>query len=128
MATRRRKQPGQVVRPLGKSDAMLANGEEVAGVCRVLEISESSFHRRRSRHGGIMADDAKSLKEFEKENATLKRLLADAKMEKAALWVPQSRRSRRAGSSTAAGQVTTQSPDDVWASTSSSTGSRTAAR
>ncbi len=85
MATRRRKSPEQIVRLLGQADAMLANGEDVAGVCRVLEISESSFHRWRSQYGGMKADDAKRLKELEKENATLKRLLADAELEKAAL-------------------------------------------
>ena len=88
MATRRRKSPEQIVRLLGQADAMLANGEDVAGVCRALEISEiseSSFHRWRNQYGGMKADDAKRLKDLEKENATLKRLLADAELEKAAL-------------------------------------------
>jgi len=73
MATRRRKSPEQIVRLLGQADAMLANSEDVAGVCRVLEISESSFHRWRNQCGGMKADDAKRLKELEKENATLNR-------------------------------------------------------
>jgi transposase-like protein len=85
MATRRRKSPEQIVRLLGQADAMLANGEDVAGVCRALEISESSFHRWRNQYGGMKADDAKRLKDLEKENATMKRLLADAELEKAAL-------------------------------------------
>ena len=85
MATRRRRSPEQIVRLLGQADAMLANGEDIAGVCRVLEVSESSFHRWRGQYGGMKADDAKRLKELERENATLKRLLADAELEKAAL-------------------------------------------
>ena len=85
MATRRRKSPEQVVRLLGQADAMLANGEDIAGACRALEISESSFHRWRNQYGGMKADDAKRLKDPEKENATLKRLLADAELEKATL-------------------------------------------
>ena len=54
-------------------------------MCRALEISESSFHRWRNKYGGMKADDAKGLKDLEKENATLKRLLADAELEKTAL-------------------------------------------
>jgi hypothetical protein len=48
-------------------------------------ISESSFHRWRTRNGGINVDDVERPKELETENATLKRLLADSEVEKAAL-------------------------------------------
>ena len=82
MTTRRRKSPQQIVR---LPEQVLANGEDLASVCRTLGISESSFHRWRERYGGMNVDDAKRLKELEAENATLKRLLADAEVEKAAL-------------------------------------------
>jgi len=85
MTTRRRKSREQIVRLLGQADQLLANGEDLASVCRTLGISESSFHRWRERYGGMNVDDAKRLKELETENATLKRLLADAEVEKAAL-------------------------------------------
>jgi transposase-like protein len=85
MTARRRKTPEQIVRLLGQADRLLANGDDVAGACRALEISESSYYRWRERYGGMNVDDAKRLKELEKENATLKRLLADAELEKAAL-------------------------------------------
>ena len=85
MTARRRKSPEQIVRLLGKADRLLANGSDVAAVCRELEISESSYYRWRERYGGMDVDDAKRLKELEKENATLKWLLADAELEKAAL-------------------------------------------
>jgi len=85
MTTRRRKSPEQIVRLLGQADQLLANGEDLASVCRTLGISESSFHRWRARYGGMNVDDAKRLKELKAENATLKRLLADAEVEKAAL-------------------------------------------
>ena len=84
MTNRRRKSPEQIVRLLGQADQLLANGEDLASVCRTLGISESSFHRWRERYGGMNVDDAKRLKELEAENATLKRL-ADAEVEKAAL-------------------------------------------
>jgi transposase-like protein len=64
---------------------MLAHGDDVAAVCRALAISESSYYRWRERYGGMNVDDAKRLRELEKENATLKRLLADAELEKAPL-------------------------------------------
>ena len=85
MTVRRRKSPEQIVRSLGQADRLLANGADVAAVCRELGVSESTYYRWRERYGGMDVDDAKRLKELEKENATLKRLLADAEVEKSAL-------------------------------------------
>ncbi|HCO9487244.1 TPA: IS3 family transposase, partial [Escherichia coli] len=77
--------PEQVVRKLGQADRMLADGQDVAAVCRELGVSEQTYYRWRNQYGGLKADDAKRLKELEKQNATLKRLLAEAELEKAAL-------------------------------------------
>jgi transposase-like protein len=74
-----------VVRKLTQADRLLAEGKEVADACRELQVSEQTYYRWRNQFGGLKADDAKKLKELEKENATLKRLLADAELEKAAL-------------------------------------------
>ena len=57
----------------------------VAAVCRELGVSEATYHRWRNQFGGLKAEDAKKLKDLERENATLKRLLADAEWEKDAL-------------------------------------------
>ena len=54
-------------------------------VCRELQVSEQAYYRWRNQFGGLKANDAERLKDLERENATLKRLLADAEMEKAAL-------------------------------------------
>ena len=78
-------QPEQVVRKLMTADRLLSEGKDVAAVCRELGVSEPTYHRWRNQFGGLKADDAKRLKELERENATLKRLLADAELEKAAL-------------------------------------------
>lgn len=83
--SRKRHTPEQVVRKLGQADRMLADGGDVAGVCRELGVSEQTYYRWRNQYGGLKAEDAKRLKELEKQNATLKRLLADAELEKAAL-------------------------------------------
>jgi putative transposase len=56
-------------------------------VCRAIGISESSFYRWRERYAGMSVPDAKHLRELERENAILKRLLAEAELEKVALKV-----------------------------------------
>ena len=83
--SRKRHTPEQVVRKLGQAARMLADGSDIAGVCRELGISEQTYYRWRNQYGGLKADDAKRLRELEKQNATLKRLLAEAELEKAAL-------------------------------------------
>ena len=82
MATRKRHSPEQVVRKLAQADRMLGEGKDVADVCRELQ---QTYCRWRNQFGGLKADDAKRLKDLERENSTLKRLLADAELEKAAL-------------------------------------------
>ncbi|MFI2473895.1 IS3 family transposase [Nocardia xishanensis] len=85
MATRKRHTPEQVVRKLGEADRLLGEGKDIAEVCRTLQITEATYYRWRNQFGGLKADDAKRLKDLERENLTLKRLLAEAELEKAAL-------------------------------------------
>ena len=85
MTTRKRHTPEQVVRKLTQADRLIGEGMEVADVCRELGVSEQTYYRWRNQFGGLKADDAKRLKDLERENSTLKRLLADAELEKAAL-------------------------------------------
>jgi len=73
----RRHTPEQVIRKLAEGEKLLNQGHDVAEVCRQLEITESTWHRWRNQYGGMKANDAKRLKELEKENARLKRLLAE---------------------------------------------------
>ena len=85
MTTRKGTRPEQVVRKLATADRMLGEGKDVADVCRELGCAEQTYYRWRNQFGGLKADDAKRLKDLERENSTLKRLLADAELEKAAL-------------------------------------------
>jgi putative transposase len=85
MTTRKRHSPEQVVRKLAHADRMLGEGKEVADVCRELQVAEQTYYRWRNQFGGLKADDVKRLKELERENVTLKRLLAEAEVAKAAL-------------------------------------------
>ena len=79
---RRRHTPEQIIRKLAEGNKLLAGGTELDEVCRHLEIAESTWHRWLAQYGGMKANDAKRLKELEGENARLKRLLADAELDK----------------------------------------------
>lgn len=75
--TRRRHTPEQIIRKLAAGNKLLAGGTELDEVCRHLEIAESTWHRWVAQFGGMKADDAKRLKELERENARLKKLVAN---------------------------------------------------
>ena len=81
----RRHTPEQVVRKLREADRLLGVGADIAAVCRHLEVSEQTYHRWRNQYGGMKADDAKRLKELERENAQLKRIVADLTLDNSAL-------------------------------------------
>jgi putative transposase len=81
----RRYTPEQVIRKLAEGDKLLAEGKTIEEVSRHLEISEQTWHRWHNQYGGMKADDAKRLKELEKENARLKKLLAEAELDKSML-------------------------------------------
>ena len=85
MTTRKRHSPEQVVRKLATADRLLAEGKDIADVCRELQVSEQTYYRWRNQFGGLKADDAKRLKDLEREHSTRKRLLADAELEEAAV-------------------------------------------
>ena len=82
---RRRHTPDQIIRKLAEGHKQLATGTELVEVCRHLEIAESTWHRWVAQYGGMKASDAKKLKELEGENARLKKLLAEAELDKAML-------------------------------------------
>lgn len=82
---RRRHTPEQIVRKLREADRLLGEGAELAEVTRQLEVSEATYHRWRAQYGGMKANDVKRLRELEKENSALKRLVADKELENLAL-------------------------------------------
>jgi len=69
--------PEQIVRKLREADRMLGEGSDVPEVAKALEVSEATYHRWRAQYGGMKGDDVKRLKELERENARLKRIVAD---------------------------------------------------
>src|SRR5215211_585967 len=82
---RRRHTPDQIIRKLAEGHKQLAGGQSLEEVCRHLEIAESTWHRWLAQYGGMKANDAKRLRELEGENARLKKLLAEAELDKSML-------------------------------------------
>jgi putative transposase len=78
---RRRHTPEQIVRKLREVERLLGEGQTIAEAAKQVEISEQTYHRWRAQYGGMKADDAKRLRELERENARLKRLVADQVLE-----------------------------------------------
>ena len=82
---RHRHTPEQAVRKLREGERLLGEGMDLAEVLRHLEIAESTWNRWRGQYGGMKADAARRLKALEAENARLKKLLAEAELDKAML-------------------------------------------
>jgi transposase-like protein len=69
--------PEQIVRKLRRAEGELATGSTIPEVARELGISEATFHRWKKQYGGMSQQEAKRLKELEKENARLKKMVAE---------------------------------------------------
>ncbi len=69
--------PEQIVRKLRQAEGKLATGSTIPQVARELGISEATFHRWKKQYGGMSPQEAKRLKELEKENARLKKMVAE---------------------------------------------------
>ena len=77
--------PEQIIHKLRQADAELAAGQPIAAICQKLGVAEATFHRWRNQYGGMKANDARRLKELERENARQKRLVADQALDQAIL-------------------------------------------
>jgi transposase-like protein len=75
----------EIVSKLRLSEVELAKGNSIEEVCRKLQISPQSYYRWRKEYGGLEIDQAKRLKELERENMRLKRLVADQALDNAML-------------------------------------------
>jgi transposase-like protein len=75
----------QIISKLREAEVELAKGTPVAQACKRIGITEQTYYRWRKSYGGLKVDQAKRLKALEVENARLKRLLADAELDKAIL-------------------------------------------
>jgi transposase-like protein len=84
MSTKRYK-PEQIVNLLQKIGVEIANGKTTPQAAREVGITEQTYYRWRREFGGPRLDQAKRLKELEKENSRLKRLVAELSLEKQVL-------------------------------------------
>ncbi len=78
---RRRHTPEQIVRKLREVERLLGEGQTIVEAAKQVEISEQTYHRWHNQYGGMKADDARRLRELERENAGLKRIVADKELE-----------------------------------------------
>jgi putative transposase len=82
---RKRHTPEQIVNKLRDADVLLSSGKDLAIILQTLEVSEATFNRWRNQYGGMKSEEAKRLKSLESENSKLKKLLAEAELDKAML-------------------------------------------
>ena len=77
MMKRTRHTPEQVIRKPRDADRKLAEQKSIAEIAKELGVSENTYHRWRNQYGGMKADDVKRLRELERENQRLKRIVAN---------------------------------------------------
>ena len=82
---KKRYTPTQIVGMLREAESLLDTGKTVGEVCRHLKVGESTYYRWRAEYTGIPVDQVGRLKELEEENRRLKKLLAEAEVDKAIL-------------------------------------------
>ena len=77
--------PEQIVAKLRQIEVLMSSGKGAALACKEADISEQTYYRWRKEYGGLELDQAKRMKDLERENARLKRLVADLSLEKQVL-------------------------------------------
>jgi putative transposase len=82
---KRRQTPEQIISKLREAEVELARGMKVPEVCKKLGIAEYTYYRWRKEYGGLRLDQARRLRELERENLRLKRLVADLSLDNAIL-------------------------------------------
>lgn len=75
----------QIIGKLREAEVLLSQGKTVGEICRSFSISEQTYYRWRKEYGGLRTDQARRLKELEKENTQLKKLVADLSLDNAIL-------------------------------------------
>jgi putative transposase len=78
----KRYKPEQIVTMLRQIEVGIANGKTTPQACKEAEITIQTFYRWRKEYGGLKMDQAKRMKELEKENGKLKRLVAELSLDK----------------------------------------------
>ncbi len=82
---RKRYTGAQIVAKLRQADVLIGKGTSVPEVCREIDVSQQTYYRWRQKYGGMSPDMVKELKELQKENGRLKRIVADQAIDNAIL-------------------------------------------
>ncbi len=77
--------PEQIIKKLREAEVLLSKGEKVEQVIRKLGVSDVTYYRWRKEYGGMQVEQARKYKDLEKENARLKKLVADLSLDNAIL-------------------------------------------
>ena len=77
MALRKRHAAEEIVARLRTAEVALSQGKTVGAVCKELEVTEQTYYRWRREFGGLQMDQAKRLKELERENARMRKIIAE---------------------------------------------------
>jgi putative transposase len=80
--SRKRFMPEQVLGLLRQAEVELSQGKRIGEVCREMGISEQSYYRWRSEYGGLKLEQARRMKDLEKENGRLKKAVAELTLDK----------------------------------------------
>ena len=83
--SRKRYTAEQIIQKLRQAEVELVKGRSVGEVAKQLGITDQTYYRWRKEYGGLKTDQAKRLKELERENARLKKVVADLTLDKAIL-------------------------------------------
>ncbi len=83
--SRKRHSPEQIINKLRQAEVELARGATVPEVCKKIGVTDQTYYRWRAEYGGMRLDQAKRLKQLEKENSQLKKLLAEQALDNAIL-------------------------------------------
>ena len=75
----------QIIRMLREAEVELSKGQSVGLVCKKLGVTSNTYYRWRKEYGGLRIDQAKRLKELERENGRLKKIVADQALDNAIL-------------------------------------------
>jgi putative transposase len=82
MMAQKRFSPEQIIGMLREAEVRLSKGEKIKSICRSLGITEQTYYRWRKDYGGMKVSQAKRLKELEKENGRLKKVVAELTLDK----------------------------------------------
>lgn len=79
---RKRHSAEEIVNKLREAEVLIANGTTIALVCKQIGVTDQTYYKWRREYGGLKTDQAKKFKELERENARLKKLVADLSLDK----------------------------------------------